>query len=135
MHRLKLQVMNHHFKKHYTLQEARDLLPQIEHWLKEMIKTRDAIAAYDAWAEKRLALGDDLGGSRTVEWLELMDRFQETSRKLEKKEIQVKNLDRGLIDFPSIRNGLEVFLCWEMGEEDIGFWHDIASGYAGRKAI
>lgn len=127
--------MNHHFKKHYTLKEARDLLPQIERWLKEMIKIRDAIAAYEAWAEKRLALGDDLGGSRTVEWLKLMDRFRETSQKLEKKEIQVKNLDRGLIDFPSIRNGLEVFLCWEMGEEDIGFWHDIASGYAGRKAI
>lgn len=127
--------MTHHFKKHYTLQEARAMLPMVQRWLQEMIKTRDAIASYDAWAEQRLSRGEDLGGARTSEWLKLMDLFRETSRKLETHEIQVKNLDRGLIDFPSIRNGLEVFLCWEMGEEDIGFWHDISSGYAGRKAI
>ncbi len=127
--------MTHHFKKHYTLQEARAMLPQVECWLQEMIKTRNAIAAYEAWAEKQLALGYDLGGSKTVEWLNLMDQFRATSQKLETKEIQLKNLERGLIDFPSIRNGLEVFLCWELGENDIRFWHDIASGYAGRKAI
>ncbi len=111
------------------------MLPQVECWLQEMIKTRNAIAAYEAWAEKQLALGYDLGGSKTVEWLNLMDQFRATSQKLETKEIQLKNLERGLIDFPSIRNGLEVFLCWELGENDIRFWHDIASGYAGRKAI
>jgi hypothetical protein len=49
--------------------------------------------------------------------------------------IQAKDLDRGLVDFPSIRNGREVFLCWELEEDDIEFWHDIEAGYAGRERL
>jgi len=52
-----------------------------------------------------------------------------------KREIQVKDLDRGLIDFPAMREGREVFLCWERGEDDIGFWHELETGYAGREPL
>ena len=53
----------------------------------------------------------------------------------QKREIIVKDLDRGLVDFPTLRGGQEVFLCWENGEEDIEFWHDLDSGYAGRERL
>ena len=43
--------------------------------------------------------------------------------------------ERGLVDFPAILAGREVFLCWEQDEEDIEFWHDLASGYAGRERL
>jgi hypothetical protein len=60
--------------------------------------------------------------------MDVMTRFQ-------KREIQVKDLDRGLVDFPAYIGGKEVFLCWENGEDDIEFWHDLESGYAGREKL
>ena len=50
-------------------------------------------------------------------------------------EIVVRDLDRGLIDFPSIRAGEEVYLCWLDGEDDIEFWHDLDAGFAGRQEL
>ncbi len=129
------RTMNHHFKKHYTLEEARSMLPKIRRWLERMRESRAAIAEYEAWAQSRLTLGHDLGGGKTSRWLKLMEEFRETSRMFELSEIQIKNLDRGLIDFPSIRDGSEIFLCWEMGENDIEYWHDLSSGFAGRQAL
>ena len=52
----------------------------------------------------------------------------------QRREIQVKDIDRGLIDFPALLGGKEVFLCWEQDEEDIEFWHDLDAGYAGTGA-
>ncbi|MBI3881959.1 MAG: DUF2203 family protein, partial [Verrucomicrobia bacterium] len=53
----------------------------------------------------------------------------------ERREIQIKDLERGLVDFPAILGGREVFLCWESGEDDIEFCHDLATGYAGRERL
>ncbi len=47
----------------------------------------------------------------------------------------LKDIDLGLIDFPSIREGREVYLCWRIGEDRVGFWHDLDAGFNGRKLI
>ena len=47
----------------------------------------------------------------------------------------VKDLDEGLVDFPSLRDGQEVYLCWKLGEERIGYWHGLTEGFAGRKPL
>jgi hypothetical protein len=47
----------------------------------------------------------------------------------------VKDLERGLIDFPSFKGGREIFLCWEKDDEDIEFWHDLDAGYSGRERV
>jgi hypothetical protein len=49
--------------------------------------------------------------------------------------IVVRDVDRGLIDFPSIRDGREVYLCWQFGEDAIGWWHDLESGFGGREPL
>ncbi len=49
--------------------------------------------------------------------------------------VDVKDPDLGLLDFPSVRNGVEVELCWHVGEESVEQWHDIGAGFAGRKPI
>jgi hypothetical protein len=54
---------------------------------------------------------------------------------LEEAGIVIKDIDRGLIDFPAIIDGREVFLCWEMGEDEVAFWHDLESGYGGRRPL
>ena len=53
---------------------------------------------------------------------------------LREMEIVLRDLDRGLVDFPSLRDGGEVYLCWEEGEDEIGFWHEPDAGFGGRQA-
>jgi hypothetical protein len=49
--------------------------------------------------------------------------------------VLVKDLDRGLVDFPALRRGEEVLLCWQVGEEEVAFWHGVDEGFAGRKPL
>ena len=49
--------------------------------------------------------------------------------------IVVRDVDRGLIDFPAILEGREVYLCWQLDEDGIGFWHDLESGFSGRQSL
>ena len=54
---------------------------------------------------------------------------------LQAMEVVLRDLDRGLVDFPALRDGREVFLCWEEGEDEVRFWHDVDSGYGGRRPL
>jgi hypothetical protein len=54
---------------------------------------------------------------------------------LRMREIVLRDLDRGLVDFPALREGAEVYLCWQEGEEEIGFWHEPEAGFAGRRPL
>jgi hypothetical protein len=53
----------------------------------------------------------------------------------DRRGIVLRDLDRGLIDFPSLRDGSEVYLCWIEGETDIGFWHELDAGFTGRRPL
>ena len=68
-------------------------------------------------------------------WVRTLAELDAVLREFQRREIQVKDLDRGLVDFPAIIGGKEVFLCWEQDEEDIEFWHDLDAGYAGRERL
>jgi hypothetical protein len=56
-------------------------------------------------------------------------------QELETLGVQVKDLDRGLVDFPALREGEEVLLCWQVGEDEVAFWHGVEEGFAGRKPL
>jgi hypothetical protein len=47
----------------------------------------------------------------------------------------LRDIDLGIVDFPSIHDGKEVYLCWKLGEESVGFWHEVDAGFAARKPI
>ncbi|MDE0506470.1 MAG: DUF2203 domain-containing protein [Candidatus Poribacteria bacterium] len=47
----------------------------------------------------------------------------------------IKNIDPGLVDFPHLRDGREVYLCWQFGEDEIRYWHDVDAGFAGRQPL
>ena len=127
--------MSHRYQKHYTRDEARALLPQIKLWLKRIVQLRGQLEKH----EQRLAAltepGRDLGGEAVNTWLRTLTDVKEAFSEFQKREIQVKDLDRGLIDFPAFVAGKEVFLCWEQDEEDIEFWHDLDTGYGGREPL
>jgi len=127
--------MAQHFKKHYTRDEARALLPSVRKWLQQLKEIRDWLREGEKELEKALGEGRDLGGEKVNTWVKRLCQLQLIAREFQRREIQIKDIDRGLIDFPAMIGGREVFLCWEQDEEDIEFWHDLESGYAGRERL
>jgi len=127
--------MKHQFQKHYTRDEARALLPQIRQWLKRLSELRDRFGKSDSRISSLLATGHDIGGESANAWVKLLCEMKRVLNEFRKREIQVKDPDRGLIDFPAIIGGREVFLCWEQDEDDIEFWHELDTGYAGRERL
>lgn len=127
--------MAHTFQRHYTREEARALLPLIRVWLREIRKRRELVGKTETRYAPRLAAGEDLGGANVNEWLRRLAEMQQLLQQFAGREIQIKDLDRGLIDFPALINDREVFLCWEEGEDDIEYWHDLETGYPGRERL
>ena len=127
--------MGYQFKKHYTRDEARALLPQIRQWLARLSEARKRLEQHDQRLALMLSGGQDAGGDAVNHWVKSLAEIKDILGQFRKRAIQIKDLDSGLIDFPAILGGKEVFLCWEQDEEDIEFWHDLHSGYAGRERL
>ena len=127
--------MTHQFRTHYTLDQARALLPKIRQWLDAISRERQRLDEIDPQIESLLASGADAGGHAVNRKARGMAAIKGFLNEFESRGILIKDLDRGLIDFPAILGGREVFLCWERDEEDIEFWHDLDTGYAGRERI
>ncbi|MEO6184190.1 MAG: DUF2203 domain-containing protein [Verrucomicrobiota bacterium] len=127
--------MNLHFSKHYTLEEARALLPEVRKWLAEIDLLQQQLGQLDLRLSSLSSSGDDVGGETVNTSIKTQTRLHGVLKEFELRSIQIKDLERGLIDFPALRNGKEIFLCWEKDEDDIEFWHDLESGYPGREPL
>jgi hypothetical protein len=127
--------MAHRFKTHYTREEARALLPLIRTWLEQLSFARRELEKLDRQISQMLGLGDDLGGEMINKYVKTLAQCKDILQRFAGREIMIKDLDRGLIDFPAFVGGKEVFLCWEKGEEDVEFWHDLDTGFGGRERL
>jgi hypothetical protein len=127
--------MKRQFRKHYSRNEARALLPQVRRWLGRMQHLRPQIERQEKRLKQMMAGDHDLGGETVNDCLKALIELRGLLLEFHRRDIQIKDLDRGLIDFPAILGGKEVFLCWEQDEEDIEFWHDLDAGYAGRERL
>jgi hypothetical protein len=123
------------FHKHYSLEEARALLPEIRQWLQQAMGFRKELEKLDQRLSSLMGPGLDLGGKMVNDWARTIADFKGVLMEFHRREIQIKDIDRGLIDFPAVIGGKEVFLCWEQDEDDIEFWHDLDTGYAGRERL
>jgi len=127
--------MNPKFSKHYTREEATALLPQLRTWLGRLRQLSSELERSDKRLSSLMSPGNDLGGDLVNRWVRTLAEMQEVLAEFQRREIQLKDLDRGLLDFPAIIGGREVFLCWEQDEETVEFWHDLETGYGGRERI
>ena len=127
--------MTNQFRKHYTLEEARALLPKVREWLTHLQQLREKVTKQEQRLGQLLKGGNEMGGEMVNNLVRVLAATKGVLDQFRKREIQVKDLERGLIDFPAIRGGREVFLCWEQEEDDIEFWHEIDTGYAGRERL
>ncbi len=121
--------------RHYTLEEASELLPRVVGLVERMRGARNRLGDREA-REALSEAGPTNGGGtpgRTVSegFLELRDSMIE----LRELEVVLRDLDRALLDFPSLRDGQEVYLCWQEGEDEIGYWHEPEAGFAGRRPL
>ena len=127
--------MQYQYQKHYTREEANSLLPLIRKWLLELNRLREDLHRH----EKRLSgltdQGNDLGGGTVNDWIRALADMQATLAEFQRREIYIKDLERGLLDFPALIGGKEVFLCWESDEESVEFWHDLEAGFGGRERL
>lgn len=122
--------------KTFTLEEANAYVPQLEELLAEMQSVREEISAISGALESVIERAPHNGGSRTAgEYLLLLQRFNVAHGMLNEIGCELKDLGLGLVDFPSYREGTLVYLCWKRGEPRIEYWHDLDSGFAGRKPL
>lgn len=124
------------FQKHFTVEEARALLPELRRIFQDAHVRRERVRQADEkLGEDLRTTRSDLGGPTVAgmvnDWAQMNKQIQH----LQQLGLVVKDFDRGLVDFPHLRDGQEVFLCWELDEDDIEFWHDIDAGYAGRERL
>ena len=127
--------MENRFTKHYTREEANALLPQIRQWLEQLNRLRADLHRYEKRLSGLTEQGSDIGGDTVNGWIRVLAAMQETLSEFQRREIFIKDLGRGLLDFPAIIGGREVFLCWESDEEAVEFWHDLETGYGGRERL
>ena len=130
-------------ERHFTPEEANALLDEVRPIAEKLVAHRRAMAAA---ATKQAQLVQRIAGNggdfdpqepRTIEE-EFQREAEAVARCVEQLEglgVQVKDLDRGLVDFPALRGDEEVLLCWEVGEDEIAFWHGVDEGFAGRKPL
>jgi hypothetical protein len=121
--------------RHYSLEEASALLPWVAEQLERLRSARDRLGDVDARAALA-ATGQTNGGGQAGKVVsEGFLQLRELMLELREREIVLRDLDRGLIDFPSLRGDEEVYLCWVEGEAEIGFWHEPEAGFAGRRPL
>lgn len=130
-------------RKLFTLEEANGLLT----WLEGSFARLDPYRAeYAKCRERQAALlqkgrGDghsqlETEAHRLQQMLdELRKSIQDILEQITSRGITVRDLERGLVDFPAMRDGREVFLCWLRGEPEVRFWHDLDTGFAGRQPL
>ena len=125
-----------HFEKHFTVEEATELLPELREILGHIKTLRDKLVIDVEGALPVIRKMKANGGGHEAN--AYLDRVQELNRRLRRLGdlgVQIKDVDKGLVDFPAWRGDQEIFLCWHLGEEAIRFWHTIESGFSGRQPL
>jgi hypothetical protein len=130
--------------KLFTHAEAESLIPQVDRLLRDAIAAKsdyaEADRAIQRFTERVMVMGGmvvdrdqalEARGRRD----ELSARLRQAIESIQEIGCLVKDLDTGLVDFPTMFQDREVYLCWKLGESGISFWHEVEAGFRGRKPI
>ena len=122
--------------KYFTSDEANRALPEVRLLVVQIMQAREAIIAAqpELWPVLEKSIGNG-GSKRAGELLAEFRRVELGMQGLQEIGCELKDMSVGLVDFPALRDGREVLLCWRYGESGVEFWHDLESGFAGRQVI
>lgn len=128
--------MAYRFKKHFTLDEAVALLPRLVSILNRIETFQDELECVSEKVSRiHHAAGGNGGGDGSAELLDHTARVASSLQEITELGVVVKDIGQSIIDFPHLRDGREVFLCWKKGEKTIKFWHEINTGFKGRQPL
>jgi len=122
--------------QYFTLQEANEALKVIRPLMDEVQVIRQKILENqpEAWPAIEKSAGN--GGNRALSNLvQDFERLDALVHQIQDTGAQIKDINTGLLDFSALKSGREVYLCWQYGEDDIQYWHEIKAGFAGRQPI
>jgi hypothetical protein len=131
-------------RRYFTRDEAERILPQVEETVRELVAIKEALEEVErelrAEAERiSLSGGAFVDAPRIAAARErrqgYASRLQDAVENVHRHGCLLKDLDLGLLDFPTLLRGEEVYLCWKLGEARIDFWHGVEEGFRGRKPI
>ncbi|MBC8145774.1 MAG: DUF2203 domain-containing protein [bacterium] len=128
-------AMQYHHVIHFMLAEAQAMLPQVIATLTEIRDLKHELdeRGYDIRGHRYFT---SLGTNGTAAYPPNVDKIIQLHQGLISQGVQVKDIEIGLVDFPTLRrNGEEVYLCFKLGEESIEYWHSIEDGFPGRQAL
>jgi hypothetical protein len=123
-------------QRYFTLQEARQTLETVRPLMDEVQTIRQNILERqpEIWPAIERSAGN--GGNPALSKLVWdFERLDNLLHRIQALGVLVKDLGTGLLDFPALKDGQEIYLCWKYGEADIQFWHEIEAGYEGRQKI
>ena len=129
--------------RHFTLQEAQALVPGLQETFDAIEPLKADLGSAKERVQRLMARTQSNGGAGVQErleevirvWHETEDRIDELAYSIFERGIIVRSLEQGLVDFPSMRDGREVHLCWLTGEPSITHWHEVDGGFAGRQSL
>lgn len=130
--------------RYFTLQEAESLIPLVKERLEAAISAKAIVSEIDGEMHDLSTRVTMLGGievdpdqiaRRKLERISLVRLIEESVQQIQNSGCLVKDLDMGLLDFPALLNGQEVYLCWKLGESRIEWWHSTQEGYSARRRI
>ena len=130
--------------RYFTLQEAENTIPVVKECLESAIHAKARVGAIDGEMQDLSSRISMLGGieinpdqvaRRKLERMSLVHSIEECVNEIQRRGCLVKDLDMGLLDFPALLDGVEVYLCWRLGETKIEWWHSTQDGYSGRRRI
>ena len=124
--------------KIFTVEEANALLPTVRGILTRIQRAHKRLGGYQSAAKKAAEAAEQGGGGipNGPRYATLLTELTGQIGELDALGVQLKDFDRGLVDFPSMREGRVILLCWQMGEGDeLEWWHDVEAGFAGRTRL
>jgi hypothetical protein len=130
-------------ERHFTPEEANAALGEVRPVAEALVAHRRAMAVA-ATRQARLVqrIAGNGGDFDPQEPRTIGEQFEREAQavgecvaELERLGVLVKDLDRGLVDFPALRGDEEVLLCWQVGEDEVAYWHGVEEGFAGRKPL
>jgi hypothetical protein len=121
--------------KLFTLDEANALLPEVKRLFARIDRARATLRRMAPEA-KRASKSQGGGGiAGGYQYSDSLATFIATAQEILGLGVEIKDFDQGLVDFPSRRDGKVVYLCWRRGEDNIEWWHDLDTGFAGRQPL
>jgi hypothetical protein len=120
----------------FSLSEANRLIPSLEEHL-SAVKKGKTVLVHTKDEIKKASNNAQFGGGSFVapHYISALEQINDNLQKIQELGVLVKDVEMGLCDFPHLHEGRVVYLCWKLGESEVGWWHETDTGYASRRPL